>query len=136
MTAFNLSGIMDAIATTLVSANVTTKAFGYPIPNPPAPCAVVLYPKKIDFDMTMKRGADEATFEVAFFVGRANDLKARDALSDVIDGATGIKEALEAEGTDLSEAISSCRVTDCKIEEILVGEVPYLAAVFTLDVIT
>lgn len=127
---FNLAAIMDAIAVQLLT--VTDRAYAWPVPDANVPCAVVGYPTNIDFDMTMGRGADEATFPVFFLVGATVDLAARDALSVIINGASGIKEALD--GT-LGGVVDSARVTDCKVEIVNVGAIPFLSAVFTLEVV-
>lgn len=133
MAAIDLSVIMDAIAQRIKDANVTPRAYPWPVGNITVPCAVVGYPTKLDFDMTFKRGGDEANFPIYFIVGKSGDLSSRDALSNIITGATSIKDNLDG---NLGGAVQSARVTNCQVEEVAVAGVDYLAAVFTLEVLS
>lgn len=132
MAAIVLSTVMDAIASTAIAQGVTTRAYAYPAPNPIAPCMIVGYPR-ITFDYTFKRGADEATFPIWFVVGKVIDKSARDQLSLIITGATGVKDKLDG---DLTGAVQTCRVEGGDIEVVNIAGVEWLAFKFTLDVIT
>ncbi len=142
MTTFALSAIMDAIAATIRTAGVADIVYPYPASSFQPPCAIVNYPPSggIKFDMTFKRGADEATFPVMFVVGSVNDLAARDALSAIIDGAVSIKASLEASTAALAAVVSTVRVTDCSVEFLTMppemGSVEFLAARFDVEVTT
>lgn len=133
---FDLSAIMDAIAAELIADGVTARAYGYPIPNPTPPCAIVGYPTKLDYDFTFHAlgttGKIEALFPVWFVVGRVLDKAARDALSAVITGAPGIKESLDG---NLAGAVDTANVMDCQVETLTIADVDYLAARFDLEVI-
>jgi hypothetical protein len=137
VTTFNLSAIMDAIATA-IPAGVTDRVFAYPVRQFTPPCAIVGFPKpgSIDFDLTFKRGADAATFPLWFMVGTGDDLAARDQLSDIIDGAVAIKSAIESDAA-LAAAVSTVTVTDCGIELLAQADnSTYWAAAFTVEVTT
>jgi len=133
MGAINLASVMDAIANTITEAGVTDRAYAWPVESVSPPCVVVGYPKELDFDVTFTRGSDRALFPVYVIVGKVSDRSARDVLSNVITGATGIKDALDG---DLGGEVSTARVQDCQIEDVNVAGVAYLAAVFTLEVYT
>jgi hypothetical protein len=140
MTTFNLALIMDGIAAQLVTQGVTTKAFGYPISNfESAPLAYVAYPRPggINFDLTFKRGTDDATFPVYFIVGKVADKASRDALSAIIDGAVSIKAGLEAGASTLTGVVSSVHVKNCDVETVTdSAKEDWLAARFDVQVMT
>ena len=134
--AFVLSTVMDAIAAELIADGVTARASGYPISNPTPPCAIVGYPTKLDFDFTFHAlgttGKVDATFPVWFVVGRVIDKAARDALSAVITGASGIKESLDG---NLAASVDFCNVVDCQVQALTIADVEYLAARFDVRVV-
>src|SRR5437660_12426001 len=115
-----LNTIMDGIAAYAVAQGVTSKAYGWPVPDPQPPCLIVEYPR-ITFDMTFKRGADEMTFPLWFVCGRSNDKAARDVLSGIITGATGIKDKLD--GAQGGTYLQTARVVDCAISAYTIGGV-------------
>lgn len=133
MSAIDMSAVMDAIAERLTENNVSPRVYAWPEGSISAPCAVVGYPTELDFDMTFKRGGDRAVFPVYLLVGNAVTRAARDALSGIIAGATGVKDAIDG---NLGGAVQSARVTNCRIEEVAVGGVAYLAARFDTEVFT
>lgn len=131
MSALNLSATMDAIAQRILAAGVTAKSYGWPVDSATSGSAIVGYPESIDFDQTFGRGSDKAVFPVWIIMGNVSDRTARDALSLLITGAQGIKDALD--GT-LGGAVQICQVTNCEISEIVVGGVSYLSAKFSLEI--
>jgi hypothetical protein len=137
MANFVLSTCMDGIAAWAVSSGVTTRAYGYPASDPIPPCLIVAFPTRLDFDLTFHAlgtvGKVEATFPLWFVVGKVVDKSARDALSAIISGATGIKNLMD--GSMGGTFLDTARVMDCKIETVQVAAVDYLAAVFDMDVI-
>ncbi len=113
---------MDGIAAQILAqADLPTgKVYGWPISNfEGAPLAYVDYPPpgSLNFDATFKRGTDDATFPVYFVVGKVADKAARDALSAIIDGATGFKQGLEAGTSTLTGVVASVHVKDVQIEK-------------------
>lgn len=94
--ALDLAATMDALAAAVVDGGVTARAYPWPVESAEPPCAIVAYPEApIDFDRTFARGSDTATFPIYVLVGKAHDRSARDRLSVVITGATGVKDALD-----------------------------------------
>lgn len=123
-----ISQIMDGIAAAIRSAGITKSVYPWPVESITVPCAVVGYPTVVEFDSTMGRGSDSASFPVYFMVGKAHDRSARDALTGIVKQ---MKNALDdALGT------YALRVIGADISEITVAGVNYLAAIFTLEVTT
>lgn len=93
--AIQLGSIMDAIAAK-VPDTATSRVYAWPVETIQPPCAVVAYPEEpIQFDATFTRGSDRATFPLFFLVGKATERTARDRLSEIVTGATGIKDAMD-----------------------------------------
>jgi hypothetical protein len=93
--AVRLGDLMDAIALR-VPRGATGRVYAWPVETISPPCAVVAYPNDpIDFDLTYGRGSDRLRIPLYFMVGKAVERTARDALSGVLTGATGIKDALD-----------------------------------------
>ena len=140
MTTFNLANIMDGIATMLTNGNVASQVFAYPPAQFNPPCAIVGYPIDLDFDVTFKRGTDRAVFPVWLVAGNVVESSTRGVISGIIDGATGVKTALEASGGTLNGTVSNCQVVDCRIESISqpggTGTIEYMAARFRVEVMT
>jgi hypothetical protein len=135
-----LATVMDAIASTIDAANLTVqpgtipmRSYAWPAGSVNPPCIVVGYPKKIIFDLTFNRGSDEATFPVWFVVGKPDDKSARDTLSALLTGAGKIKDTLDG---NLGGAVQSARCVDCDVESVKIGDIEYLAALFTLEVLS
>jgi hypothetical protein len=134
MSAIDMAGTMDALAAK-VPTTAAYRVFAWPVEDVTPPCVVVGYPTSIDFDLTMDRGSDMAVFPVWYVVGKVAGKQARDALSAIITGAAGIKNALDGPLT-VGSSTADVRVTDCTPETITVAAVPYLAARFDCEVIT
>lgn len=134
--AFVLSTVMDALAQELINDGVTARAFGYPLPNPTPPCAIVGYPTKLDFDLTFHAlgttGKVKLAIPVWFVVGKVLDKSARDALSAVLTGALGIKESLDG---NLAGHVDYANVIDCLVEVLTISGVEYLTAKFEVEVV-
>lgn len=95
-----LGALMDAIAAK-VPAEATGRAFGYPVESATPPCAIVAYPDEpIQFDATFARGSDRLSIPLYIVLGRGPERTTRDALSAVLTGAAGIKDALDGVLTD------------------------------------
>jgi hypothetical protein len=93
--AVQLGPLMDAIAGK-VPAGATGRVHAWPVESISPPCAVVGYPDEpIDFDLTMGRGSDRLTIPLWFAVGKPVERTARDALSAVLTGVSGIKDAID-----------------------------------------
>jgi hypothetical protein len=102
-----------------------------------SPAALVGLPVRIDYDETYQRGSDRyPDLEVYVLVGKPEARAARTALAKYAAGAgsKSVKQAVE------SYAFTSCdkdsvRVASCEFEEVKYAGVPYLAAIFHLDII-
>jgi hypothetical protein len=122
---------MDGIKATLESEGVTKRAYEWPTESVNPPCAVVGYPTTLEFDTVFQRGGDRAVIPVWILVGKVSDRTARDELSTLITGATGVKDALDG---DLGGACQTARVTDCTVETVAIAGVNYLSARFDVEV--
>lgn len=134
MSAIDLAGTMDALAAK-VPAAASYRVHAWPMESITPPCVVVGYPKSIDFDTTFGRGSDTAVFPVWFIVGKIATKQSRDALSEIITGAAGIKDALDGALT-VGATTADVRVTDCTPEEVTVAATTYMAARFDCEVVT
>lgn len=126
--------IMEGLAINLRSIS-DLDVYAYPDGQPNVPCAIVGYPE-IDYDFTMGRGSDRATYTVFLLVGVADDESARDELAAYLEGSgdRSIKAALEDEPT-LTGLVSFVRVVSSNVEEIEAGGITYLSAAFLVDVV-
>lgn len=131
----NVGAVMDGLASALGEI-ADLRVFAYPPDAITAPAAIVSYPDPLDFDLTMGRGSDRASFPVHVLVGRASDRAARDALVEYMAGAgsRSVKAALEVDGT-LGGAADSTRVASVTGVDLDVGGVRYVSATFTVDVV-
>lgn len=130
----NLAAVMQAVADTAVSAGVVKIAYGYPATNVQPGQLIVDYPKQLDFDATFGRGSDHLTMACLIVCGNNVERATRDLIAKYIDGANGIKDALDG---DLGGAVQTCRVTDASI--VTWGQVTnsaLLAVQFDLDIYT
>lgn len=100
-----------------------------------APAALVGLPVRIDYDETYDRGADRyPDLEIYVLVDKPQDRQVRERLAQYVAGAgsKSVKQAIE------SYAYTSCdpqtvRVASCEFEEVKYAGVPYLAAIFHVD---
>ena len=133
MTRLDLNAVMDGIAARLRTGGFVPKVYEWPSESPTPPCAIVGYPETIEWDFTFADASDRASFPVWLVVGRVSDRTARDRISDLISGVNSIKALLDG---NLGGVVQTCRVEDCSVENVSINAVDYLAAKFTLDVIT
>lgn len=128
-----LSAVMDELAAELDTIG-GLRVFAYPTDSVPAPAAVVGYPEKINFDETMGRGVDKATFPVFLLVGRVTDRSAKALLGAYCDGSgtKSVKAVLNAGAPWV--AMASVRVASIEFTVVTVAGIDYLTAVFTVDV--
>lgn len=131
MSALDMSAVMDGLAELISDEGIVENIYPWPADTVAVPCALVGYPTDIEFDLTMGRGSDRAVFPVFFMVGKTSDKSSRNALSLILADATSIKDALDG-----THSFGAVRVTDCKVNEVTVGAIAYLAAVFTTEVIS
>lgn len=126
---------MDAVAARALTAGIVKRAYGWPNLAVEPPCLIVGYPTVLNYDATMARGSDRATFPVWIVCGKIDARTTRDAVAEFISpaGALGVKTALDG---NLGGAVQSCRVMSMTMEVTNIGGVDYQAPRFDLDILT
>ena len=108
------------------------------VPEQPQPPMAVVIPQRIEFDTAMRRGMDTFSFQVLVIASRASERSAQATL-DALCASTGsmsVKTAIEADKTLGGEAFD-CRVTEMSdYGPLVIGEVQYLSATFSVTVIS
>jgi hypothetical protein len=122
----SLVDVMDGLAGLLT---LVPTRYAWPVESITVPCAVVGYPSRIDFDLTMNRGADTWVVPVWYVVGKTGTEDARNALSDILNEAGSVKALLDGAHT-----FGDVRVTGAEISELVVTGVSYVAAKFDCEV--
>lgn len=120
---------MDQIGTAL--GTITgLRVFDFPPKSAQPPFAFVDMPD-LDYDLTMGRGHDRASFNVVVAVADVVDRAARDAISvyAAASGASSVKAVLDAASIG-----SSRRVTAVEFRPVQLAAGTYAGAIFTLDV--
>lgn len=136
LTATTLSRVMDGLAALITTEAIVDNVYAWPSPSVSVPCAVVGYPTRIEFDLTFQGGAatqTHNTYEIPvwFLVAEASTVAARDALSNILNDAASIKDALDG-----SQTFGTVRVTDAAVEQVTVNAVTYVGVRFDTEVIT
>ena len=98
------------------------------------PAGLVDEPETIAFDETMRRGADRGDFTVLIAVARVDARSSSLALAPYRAGSgeKSVKAAVEAHVTD---AWDSVRVKTAERGYVVIGDISYLSAKFTIDII-
>lgn len=107
------------------------------IPDQPNPPQAVIFPNRVLYDTTFRRGEDEYEFVILVILGRVSERTAQTSLDAYCNpsGATSVKQAVEAEAT-LGGKAFDCRVTEMRGQSSLtIGDVTYLTAEFMVTVI-
>jgi hypothetical protein len=105
------------------------------VPDNPRPPIAVVMPERIAYDLNARRGADTFFFTIILIVSRADDRAAQNNLDAYLTGESSIKAAVEADRT-LGGVANTCRVTEMtNYASLPVGEVLYLSAQFTVEVV-
>lgn len=107
------------------------------VPDDPKPPIAVVMPPTIRFDTAMGRGLDEYEFLVTVIVGKQSERAAQKLLDSFCapTGATSIKTAIESDRF-LAGNCQDLRVTEMRrITSLLIDQITYLAAEFTVQVI-
>lgn len=107
------------------------------IPDQPNPPQAVIFPNRVLYDTTFRRGGDEYEFVILIILGRVSERTAQASLDAYCNpnGATSVKQAVEAEAT-LGGKAFDCRVTEMRGQSSLtIGDVAYLTAEFMVTVI-
>jgi len=105
------------------------------VPDNPRPPIGIVMPERIAYDLNARRGADTYFFTVLLIVSRADDRAAQNNLDAYLVGDGSVKAAIEADRT-LGGVANTCRVTEMSSYSSLpIGDVLYLAAQFTVEVV-
>jgi hypothetical protein len=129
----NIATVMQEVSDRLDTID-SVECFPYPpatIPTPPA--AIVNFPS-VQFDATYHRGGDRLTLPVSIVVGLSSDAKSVwTALSAYMagSGTRSIKAVLEG-GTYTS--FDSLTVVSAEVDVVAIGEINYVRANFSLDI--
>lgn len=126
-----LANVFSQLATQLATIS-GLQTYAYP-PDAITPPAALMWPDAVTYDATYGRGLDQLSVRLWLVVGRTDVASAWSALSTYTSGSgtSAIKAVLESGTYTAFEAI---RVMDATFGEISVGDVTYLAALFTLDI--
>ena len=106
------------------------------VPDDPKPPVAVVMPPTIKFDIAMGRGLDEYEFIVTVIVGKQSERAAQRLLDSLCapKGSGSIKTAIEIDRT-LAGNVQDLRVTEMRrITSLLIDQITYLAAEFTVQV--
>lgn len=127
----NLVDVMDALSDRLKT--IAGLRVFYPGEAISPPAAVVLFPDRIDYDATYKRGMDRMSLPVSLAVGRVNDRSARKQLAAYCDGsgAKSVKAVLES---GIYTAFDNVRVESVEFDYVTHEAAVLAEALFTLDI--
>lgn len=125
--------LRTALATAMGSVpNLRTSAT---VPDNPRPPIAVVMPERIAYDLNARRGADTFFFSILLIVGRADDRAAQNSIDAFLVGDNSVKAAIESDRT-LGGKANTCRVTEMtNYSSLSIGEVLYLSAQFTVEVV-
>lgn len=129
----NLNDVADEIAAQLDTI-AGLRVFGYPPPSVTPPAGIVSYPEAVAFDATYGRGMDRiADWPLMVVVGRATDRAAREGVYEYASGTgdNSVKAVIEG-GTYTS--LADVRVSHVEFDVVSIGAVPYIAAIFHLEI--
>jgi len=114
-------------------ASLQGRTYPYPVEAITPPAAIIPYPD-IQYDVTAGRGSDQLDFSIVILTSPVSDRAGRDRLLAYMDGsgAESIKAAVEAYNYT---AFDSVRIQSCTVEQYIIGDIAYWAAIFALDLI-
>ncbi|HEY7821589.1 MAG TPA: hypothetical protein VIG24_02085 [Acidimicrobiia bacterium] len=129
----SVSDLRNALATAM--ASVPGLRTSPTVPDNPRPPIAVVMPERIAYDLNARRGADTFYFTIILIVSRADDRAAQNNLDAYLTGVNSVKAAVEADRT-LGGVANTCRVTEMvNYSSLPIGEVLYLSAQFTVEVV-
>lgn len=130
----NLQAIRTELGARLLSHyGDDLNVYDYPSKQSFAPFAFVDLPETLAYDLTMGRGSDRTTLSVLVCVTDNLGDEIALQLSNLADGETGVKYALEKLVVEEDTEIA-VRVTQVAFRPISVAGTVYAGAVFTVDV--
>lgn len=129
----NLGDVMDQVAERLGTIP-DLRAYAYKPDTITPPAAWIGYPAGYTYDATYGRGMDRITdLGVVVVVGKGNAPTTRDLVTQYTDGSgpKSFKQVLES---GRYNAFHTLRVTEVVFDDWKIGNIDYLAALFTLDI--
>lgn len=133
MSLIDLSAIRAELATALEAVS-GLRVYPYPVDQIAPPAAVVAFPERVSYDFTYGRGADVLEMNVWVLVSRDSMRAGTEAIDNYLSGSM-VKAALEADPT-LGGNVDSLKVSEATVGVIPVGGTDYLAATFTIEIVT
>lgn len=128
--ATDLTTVMDQIGTALATIS-GLRVFDFPPRQAVPPFAFVDLPDRLDYDLTIQRGADRVTFNVVVAVAANVDRAYRDQIAAYCgSGSSSVKVAIES-----ATVGSSARVESVEFRQIVMSGGTYQGAVFTVDAV-
>jgi hypothetical protein len=131
----NLADVAEEIRAALDTiAGLRVPEWGEQRINPPA--ALVMLPERISYDETYGRGCDRyPDVEVLVLVPNPTTWRAVQDLAPYADGSgsKSVKQAVEAYPYTACDP-GAVRVAWCEFDVVKYADVPYLAAIFHLDI--
>ena len=130
----SVSAIRNRLAVNLSSiSGLRTSDY---VPDDPKPPVAVVMPPTIKYDLAMGRGLDEYEFVITVIVGKQSERAAQRLLDSLCapTGAGSVKTALEYDRF-LAGECQDLRVTEMRrISSLIIDQITYLAAEFTVQV--
>lgn len=126
------TGIANNLATI---SGLRTSAF---VPDNPTPPIAVVVPQRIEYDAAMNRGMDTYMFDVLVIAQRMSERNAQSLLDGYCNptGSSSVKTAIQSD-TTLGGKAFDLRVTEMSnYQALTIGDTQYLAATFSVTVIT
>jgi len=131
-----ISDVMDELAERLRAApSFAGRTYAYVPGSITPPAAIVPIPGAATFDQTYGRGFDKLTASVVVVVGRPTDRTAAGRITGYLDGSgpESVKALLDGDD-DAYTSCDSVLVTGWTVDVADFGDVPYLVAVFSIDI--
>jgi len=134
----DLTAVRSGIATNVATANPNVEVDAFVRDDISPPHFLVGVPERIEFDLTIARGADKYLIPCRVYASRMDDETGQATLDGFLDSksADGIKTSVESDKT-LGGVASSVRVIEARgYGEYQVGNVAYYGVEILVEVIT
>lgn len=135
----NLAAVMDELANRVRDSTdlevpgddaIMPRAYGWPVGAFAPPAFIVGYPPSITMDSTAQRGSDRCQLPCFAVFGAADTRASRDLMSSFL---LDLKRVVDGQAEGVWQ---SARVMSINPEMVNYGGVDYLAARFTVDILT
>jgi hypothetical protein len=134
----DLQAIRAGIQANVATANPTIETSWFVRDSISPPHFIVGAPERIEFDVTIARGADRYLIPCRMYAARTDDEDGQTTLDGYLNSksSTGIKTAVESDIT-LGGAASTVRVIEARdYGEYVIGNVSYYGVELLVEVIT